>query len=108
MNWKYSAMRVGYFEEFGIPIPEDESGEWTESFKNDEIRAKVSKITVDSSYQATTGEQYEDTEVIDVAAITSSWIAKKMMATEDHPERLVPRIARALEKISKQIETKNA
>lgn len=38
--------------------------------------------------------------------MTDDWIASRMMATQDHPERLLPRLAEALEGIEKHLKAR--
>jgi hypothetical protein len=97
-DWSYHFLGSGRYEEFGFPMPAGASNE--ARFRLDEIRKRVSKVFGDFSYGSVSGRQYEMKEALDVDNITDDWVTSRMMATQDHPERLLPRIAKALEDLA--------
>jgi hypothetical protein len=63
----------------------------------------VIKVRARFSYESVSGCKYAMEDDIEVQQITNDWVASRMMATQDHPERLLPRIATALEELPKKL-----
>jgi len=99
--WSYPLLAPGKYEEFGFPVPPGATSE--DRFRLDTIRARVDTVRAQFSYKSVRGREYSLDDAISVAEVTADWISSRMLATEDHPERLVPRIAKALEGIEKHI-----
>ena len=97
VNWSYPLLASEKYEEFGIPMPGDAGN--TSAHEFNKIRQNVASARARFSYQSSSGRQYCLDETIDMASITEDWVTSRMMATEDHPDRVLPRIARALEKL---------
>ena len=51
------------------------------------------------------GCDYSLDETVDVRQLTEDWVSSEMLATEDHPDRLMPRIAKALENITERLKS---
>ena len=100
VDWSYHLLGSRKFEEFGFPMPEGVGNETR--FNLDEIRKGVISVSADFSYSSASGRQYKLEDILDVASITQDWIASRMLATQDHPDRLLPRIASALEDLSRR------
>ena len=103
--WSYPVLGPGHYEEFGFPeddtlAPEERVA--GERFNLEAIRATYVEVQGDFTYKSSFGREYELDDVIDVQAVTEEWIESRMMATQDHPDRILPRIAKALEEISRQ------
>lgn len=97
-KWSYPVLMPGKYEEFGFPSAPGASSE--ERFRIDKITGRFSLVRADLSYSSGSGRKYSLQQSIDVSRLTSDWIESRMMATQDHPERLTPRIAKALESIA--------
>ena len=103
--WSYPVLGPGRYEEFGFPeddtLPPEEriAGE---RFNLEAIRTTYLEIKGDFTYESSVGREYKLDDVIDVRAITGEWVESRMLATEDHPDRILPRIAKALEELSQQ------
>jgi hypothetical protein len=94
----------GQFEEFGVPARQtDGAKEHARLFSLDDIRDQIESVTASFRYTSSLGREYSMADSIDVTSLTDSWIASEMMATQDHPDRLLPRIARTLEGIEKAL-----
>jgi hypothetical protein len=100
--WSYPLLAPGKYEDFGFPAPPGGSGE--DRFKLDRIRGRVDTVRAQFTYKCASGGEYGLSDSISVAEVTGDWVKSRMLATEDHPERLVPRIAKALEGIQKHME----
>jgi hypothetical protein len=98
--WSYPLLAAGKYEEFGFPTPPGTSNE--DRFRLDAIRSKVTEVRAKFAYKSVAGRQYELMDSIQIQDVTDDWIASRMMATNDHPERLLPRIAKALEDLVKK------
>jgi len=99
--WSYPLLGKDKYEEFGFAIQSDDGIKTI--YKLDEIRSNVIETQVELVYTSIHGKQYKLEESIKVQEVTNDWIASKMMATQDHPDRLLPRIAKTLEEISNKI-----
>lgn len=97
VTWSYPILTSDKYEEFGFPMPPNASNE--ERFRMDLLKSKVNKVLANFAYKSVTGQQYELNESIDIQQVTEDWISSRMMATQDHPERLMPRIAKAIENL---------
>lgn len=98
--WSYPILAASKYEEFGFPTPSGASNE--ERFRLDEIRSNVIEIRAKFRYSSASGSQYELNDSIQIQQLTDDWSASRMMATQDHPERIMPRIAKALEDLAKK------
>ena len=100
--WSYPVLLPGKYEEFGFPA---EAGATAEKrFNMDAIRQRVETVHAQFRYKSASGRQYVLDEVIAVKDITDDWIESRMMATQDHPERLLPRVAKALDDIARALQ----
>ena len=99
-NWSYHLLASGKFEEFGFPMPEGVGN--GARFYVDKIREIVTSVRADFSYSSVSSHQYQLQDIIDIGSITNDWIGSRMMVTEDRPDRLMPRIAKALEDLAKR------
>jgi hypothetical protein len=93
----YSLLAPGKYEEFGFPAVD---GDAEGRFRTDKVRDRFESIRARFTYEAATGKNYKLDYIINVRDVTDSWVKARLMATEDHPERLMPRIAKALDKIA--------
>lgn len=100
-DWSCPLLASGKYEEVPFPIPPGSTK--SEGFNLDQIRERVSTITTSFSYKGATGKVYERQESIDIEKLTDVWAESQMLATEDHPERLGPRIAKAIDSIEKHV-----
>lgn len=98
--WSYPLLAASKYEEFGFPTPPGASNE--ERFRIDAIRLKVIEVRAKFVYKSVSGSQYELKDSIQIQQVTDDWLASRMMATQDHPERILPRIAKALEDLAKK------
>lgn len=98
--WSYSALCSQKYEEFGVPMPK--GAEHTDKFKFEKIYEKVTEVHADLVYQSIYHANYELCQSIGLSSLLNDWGASGMLATEDHPERIMPRIAKALENIAKK------
>lgn len=98
--WSYPLLDNGKYEEFGFPVPPTASEK--ERHGLDEIRSEVIEVKAGFVYESVYGHKYEMKDCIDIQQITDDWIYSRMMTTEDHPERILPRIAKALDKIAEK------
>jgi len=101
-QWSYHVLAPGRYEDFGFPAPPGASSE--DRFRLDKVRERLDTVRAVFSYKSVSGCEYHLSDSISVTNLTDDWIAAQMMATEDHPDQLVPRIAKALEGIEKQIQ----
>ena len=97
--WSFPLLASGKYEEFGFPIPPD--GKSDDRFRLDSVRERIPEVRAHFSYRSTYGTEYELEDSIDIREVTDDWLASRMMATQDHPDRLLPRIAKALESLAK-------
>lgn len=102
--WSYPLLGTGKYEEFGFPMPAGTSNE--ERFRLDAIRAKVIEVRAEFTFRSVSGCQYELKDSMQIQQVTDDWLASRMMTTQDHPERILPRIARALEDLAKKSSNK--
>jgi hypothetical protein len=98
--WSYPLLTAGKYEEFGFPTPPNAENE--ERFSLDKIRERVIEVRAKFTYGSASGSEYELNDSIRVQEITYDWLVSKMMATQDHPERILPRIAKALEDLARK------
>jgi hypothetical protein len=96
--WSYELLAPGKYEEFGAPALEEDGSEGRHRL--DKIRERFETIRAKFTYEAGMGKAYELDQTINVRTIANDWLEARMMATQDHPERLGPRIAKALDKIA--------
>jgi hypothetical protein len=97
VSWSYPVLCSNQFEEFGFPVPE--GGSKKDQFELESIKDRVVEIKADFIYKSTYGINYELKDSIPIQKVTQDWIESHMLATQDHPERIMPRIAKTLEKI---------
>ena len=103
-QWSYSVLVPGKFEEFGFPPDPTTNAE--ERFNLDIIRQRFKTVSADFTYKSASGREYPLREAINVLDVTDDWIASRMLTTQDHPERLLPRMAKALDDIVKVLRDK--
>lgn len=99
-DWSYVVLSPGKYEEFGFPSRSERS-----RFRLQEIRETVARTEAHFEYFSGTGRRYTLDELVDIKELTADWVDSRMMATDDHPERLLPRIAKALEDIAKGLKS---
>ena len=97
-EWDYPVLGPGKYEEFGLP-PSQATGE--ERFRLERIRERLKAVGAEFTYTSGSKKKYVLSQTIEIEPLTSSWLESRMMATEDHPERLIPRIAEGIEAIAK-------
>lgn len=97
--WSYPLLASGKYEEFGFPMPSDAKPD--ERFRIETIRTKVIEVKAKFTYNSIFGNAYVLEDSIQVREVTETWIASRILATEDHPDRLLPRIAKALDELVK-------
>ena len=95
--WTYPLLTPGKYEEFGFPAVDDDA---EGRFHIDKVRERFDSVRAKFTYKAANEKIHELDSLINVRDITDSWMKALMLATEDHPERLMPRIAKALDKIA--------
>jgi hypothetical protein len=98
--WSYSVLNCDKYEEFGIPMPAGK--DHLDMFDIERIKETVIEVKAEFIYNSIAGKQYELKDSIQIQHITSDWVASKMMATQDNPERIMPRIAKSLEELAKK------
>ena len=98
--WSYPLLANGKYEEFGFPVPPSASDE--ERHGLDEIRSEVIEVKAEIVYESVYGHKYEMKDSIDIKQVTDHWIYSRMMVTQDHPDRILPRIAKALDKLAEK------
>jgi hypothetical protein len=96
--WQYPCLTSGKFEEFGIPIPGGKR-----EFQFEAVRNRIQQIGATLEYVSAGGKKYQLESAIKIKEVTDSWIESHMLATEDHPDRIWPRIAKAVENVAKKI-----
>lgn len=100
-SWSYPFLNVDKYEEFGLPMPKDSKTE--DRFNFEKIRQNVLEVQAKLDYKSLGGVLYKLDKIIPVEKITEDWVNSKMLVTGDHPDRIMPRIAKTLEGIEKQI-----
>jgi hypothetical protein len=98
INWSYPLLTTDKYEEFHIPLPADM--EHAEGFMLAEVRSKVSQVKAIFTYKSISGVPHKLEDSIDIQKVTQDWLDSKMLMTRDRPERLLPRIAKALEDLA--------
>jgi copper chaperone CopZ len=96
--WSYNLLNVGKYEEFGIPVS-DKKCEHDYNI----IKAAVKKVRATFTYNSSSGIEYTLDDLINIQELTDDWIESQMLATQDHPDRIMPRIAKTLEEIKNKI-----
>ncbi len=96
--WSYALLAPGKYEEFPFPGPSDTPR--AARFRLENIRAHVKEVRATLNWRSASGHDYSLDKRIAIGQLTEDWVSSEMLATEDHPERLVPRIAKALEDIA--------
>lgn len=99
--WAYPLLAPGKYEEFGFPTADKDDRQGR--FQVDKIRERFETIRAKFTYKAGTGKEYELDKTINIRDITDAWLEARMMATQDHAERLGPRIAKALDKMADSV-----
>jgi hypothetical protein len=103
-SWSCPLLCVGQYEEFGVPMPEGtEKGDW---FTLKVIHQRIIDVKAKFKYKSTRGVEYELDETIPIEKVTDDWVKSGMLVSEDRPERIMPRIARALEVIATYLSSK--
>jgi hypothetical protein len=102
IDWSYPLLAPDKYEELPIPMPEDVPRE--KHFDWNSIRPVVDLIKADFEYKSISGLSYRRADTIKIQEVTQGWIDSRMLVTRDHPERLMPRIAKTLEDIAKALE----
>jgi len=96
--WAYPLLAPGKYEEFAFPTADRDDREgW---YRLDRIRERFETISARFTYKAGTCKEYKLDQTIHIRDIADAWVEARMMATQDHPERLGPRMAKALDKIA--------
>ena len=103
-SWSYPVLGPGKYEEFGIQIRLDTG--YKACFDVDKIRSTVTEVKAELTYKSVSGHQYKLEDSIQIQKVTEDWLQSKMMITQDHPDRLLPRIARALEDIARKADNR--
>jgi len=96
VSWQYPCLISGKYEEFGIPIPGGKR-----EFQFDTIRSRIRQVGAQLNYMSAGGKLYRLDTMIPIKEVTDSWIESHMLATEDHPDRVLPRVAKAIEETAK-------
>jgi len=97
INWSYPLLDPDRYEEFHIPLP---TGiDRTKGFDSKTVKSKVSQIKTIFAYKSILGIPYKLEDSIDIQEVTKDWLDSKMLVTQDHPDRLLPRIAKALDEL---------
>lgn len=104
INWSYPLLSPNKYEEFHVPLPT--GMERAEGFDMTTVRSKVSQVKAVFNYESILGHPYKLEDSIDIQRITQDWLDSKMLVTRDHPDRLLPRIARALEDLARKVDNK--
>ena len=99
--WSYPFLGVDKYEEFGFPMPEGTSTQ--DRFSFEKIRERISVVRAIFKYSAVNEQAYELNDSIPIAKVTKDWVDSKMLVTADHPDRIMPRIAKFLEEIIKEL-----
>ena len=99
--WSYQVLAPGKYEEFGFPTEPSASPD--DRFNMDAVRGRFERVHAYFTYKSASGREYVLDDTIRVRDITAEWIASRMMATQDHPDRLLPRMAKALDEIAKAV-----
>jgi hypothetical protein len=97
INWSYPLLTSDKYEEFHIPLPMGIDRK--EGFKLATVRSNVSQVKAIFTYKSILGISYKLEDSIDIQKVTEDWLGSKMLVTQDHPDRLLPRIAKALEQL---------
>ncbi len=100
--WSYPLLCAGQYEEFGFPTPQGASNE--DRFRFEKIRENVVEVQAKFKYRSTRGVDYQLNDSIPVQKVTNDWVTSRMLVTQDHPDRIMPRIAKTLEGIEKELE----
>jgi len=99
--WSYPSLISGQYQEFGFPVIN--GGSTQDRFNLNKIRENVSEVEARFKYKSTNGLDYELNEIISIKKVTDDWVASKMLVTQDHPDRIMARIAKALEAIKEEL-----
>jgi len=95
--WSYEVLGVDKYEEFGVPTSKEKH-----EFEFNLIReAGVRRVRANLKCKSAANVEYITERVINVEELTGDWVASHMLVTEDNPDRLMPRIARAIENLKK-------
>ena len=99
--WSHPLLSAGKYEEFGFPVPESANHEGR--FRLEKIRENIVEVHARFEYRSLRGENYKLDYSIPIEKITNDWVSSKMLVTQDHPDRIVPRIAKTLERIREEL-----
>lgn len=99
--WSYPLLCAGQYEEFGFPMTE--GGNIEDRFRLQKIRENVIEVGATFKYKSTSGADYELNDGIQIKKVTDDWVASRMLVTQDHPDRIMPRIAKTLEGIKEAL-----
>lgn len=101
--WSYPLLCAGHYEEFGFPMPQ---GANEDRFNFKKIMENVVEVRAKFMYKSTAGAVYQLNDLIPIQKITNDWMTSRMLVTQDHPDRIMPRIAKTLEDIEKELRKK--
>lgn len=99
--WTYPFLGANKYEEFGFPAPEGSKAE--DRFRFEKISESIFDVRAIFKYSASSGRVYELNDSIPIAKVTKDWVDSKMLVTADHPDRIMPRIAKTMEEIQKDL-----
>ena len=94
--WSYPVLGVDKYEEFGVPVSDNKR-----EFDFNAIRLNVTKMGAKFTYKSISGVEYRLEDSIDVQKLAADWVVSQMLVTQDHPDRIMPRIAKAIEDLKK-------
>jgi len=66
------------------------------------IRLTVNKVGAKFTYRSTSGVEYHLEDSIDVQELAKDWVVSQMLVTQDHPDRIMARIAKAIENLKEE------
>jgi hypothetical protein len=96
--WSYTMLDVDKYEEFGIPISDN-----THVFDLNIIKQTVNKVGAKFTYRSAARSEYNLEDSINIQELTTDWVDSHMLVTQDHPDRIMPRIAKTLENIERRL-----
>lgn len=99
--WSYPLLGPDKYEEFGFPLPP--GGSDNDRFSFNAIKEKVVEVRAKFTYKSVSGAKYQLQAEVPIEKVTKDWEDSRMLVTQDHPERIPPRIAAALEDVAKKL-----
>jgi hypothetical protein len=103
-SWSCPSLSAGQYEEFGVPMPEGTRK--GDCFTLKVIQESIIDVRAKFKYKSTMGLEYELDDTIPIEKVTDDWVKSGMLVTEDRPERIMPRIAKALQDIAAHLGSK--